>query len=259
MADSADNLALQTRLGRILVSAGRLDEAKKTLLDATTKAPGDADVRLALIDVLVALGDNQSAAAQYEALSKDDPENPDYLLRWGQLLLEDQKTELQARRDAAAGVWQQLADARSDDAVTLSQIADRFRGIDREEDAINLYEQAIEVDPESPQYREYLGEYLHKLDRKEEAIKTWESIASGDRRNRDSLVRLAEVFNTFELGERALAAWRDASEMDLTFAQELRFAKALRDAKQHEEAFTRLEVAREIAETPDEQEQVLKD
>lgn len=259
LADSADNLALQTRLGRILVSAGRLDEAKKTLLDATTKAPGDADVRLALIDVLVALGDNQSAAAQYEALSKDDPENPDYLLRWGQLLLEDQKTELQARRDAAAGVWQQLADARSDDAVTLSQIADRFRGIDREEDAINLYEQAIEVDPESPQYREYLGEYLHKLDRKEEAIKTWESIASGDRRNRDSLVRLAEVFNTFELGERALAAWRDASEMDLTFAQELRFAKALRDAKQHDEAFTRLEVAREIAETPDEQEQVLKD
>lgn len=259
LADFTDNLALQTRLGRILVSAGRLDEAKKTLLDATTKAPGDADVRLALIDVLVALGDNQSAAAQYETLAKNDPENPDYLLRWGQLLLEDQKTELKARREAASRVWQQLADARSDDAVTLSQIADRFRGIDREDDAIKLYEQAIEVDPESPQYREYLGEYLHKLDRKEEAIKTWESIASEDRRNRDSLVRLAEVFSTFELGERALAAWRNASEMDLTFAQELRFAKALRDAKQHEEAFARLEVARDIAETPDEQEQVLKD
>lgn len=259
LAETKDNLALQTRLGRILVSAGRLDEAKQTLQAATEKAPDDANVRLALVDVLIALGDIGAAAEQYEALAKNDPENPDYLLRWGQLLLEDKKVELADRRDAAAEVWQRLADARADDAVTLSQIADRFRGIDRTDDAIALYRKAIDVDPASPQYREYLGEYFHKLDRKDEAIATWKAMAEGDRRDRDSLVRLAEVFGTFDLGQLALSAWNDAAELDLTFAQELRYAKTLRDAKQHEQSLARLEVARKIAETPDEQEQVLQD
>ena len=84
-------------------------------------------------------------------------------------------------------------------------------------------------------------------------------MAEGDRRNRDSLVRLAEVLGTFDQTELALKSWRDASKMDLTFAQELRFAKTLRDAKAYDEALGRLDVAEKIAETPDEQEQLLKD
>ena len=257
--NSKDNLELQVRLGRILVSAGRLDDAKETLERAVERAPDDANVRLALIDVLVSKGDVDVAAKQFEQLASQDPENPDYLLRWGQLLLENDKRDVADRRDAAADVWQRLATARADDAVTLSQIADRMRSIERPDDAIKLYRQAIEVDPQSPQYREYLGEYLSGLDRKDEAIEVWESIAGGERRNRDSLVRLAEVFGTFKLTDRSLAAWREAAKLDLSFAQELRFAKILRDAKQFDEALGRLDAAEAIAETPDEQEQLLKD
>ncbi|WP_197455823.1 tetratricopeptide repeat protein [Stieleria neptunia] len=259
LAGSPDDLALQVRLGRILVSARRIDEAAETLRRAAERAPEDADVRLALIDVLVNQGDMAAAADQFEQLAEQDPDNPDYLIRWGQILLEDDDRPLAARRDAAAGVWQQLADRREDDAVTLSQIADRMRGIDRKDDAIGLYQQAIQVDPDSPQYREYLGEYLFRLDRKDEAIETWNSIAEGDRRSRDSLVRLAEIFATFKEDERSLTAWREASELDLTFPQELRFAQNLRDAELYDEAISRLDAAANIAETPDEQEQLLKD
>ncbi|MCS7466641.1 tetratricopeptide repeat protein [Stieleria sp. ICT_E10.1] len=259
LAGSPDDLALQVRLGRILVSAQRIDEAAETLSKAVERAPDDADVRLALIDVLVNKADMAAAADQFEQLAEQDPDNPDYLLRWGQILLEDDTRPLAARRNAAAAVWQRLADRRDEDAVTLSQIADRMRGIDRKQDAIGLYEQAIEVEPDSPQYREYLGEYLYRLDRKDEAIETWNSIAEGDRRSRDSLVRLAEIFATFKEDERSLTAWREASELDLTFPQELRFAQKLRDAEQYDEAISRLDAAANIAETPDEQEQLLKD
>ena len=258
LADSPDNLALQVRLGRVLVSARRLDEAAETLDAAVTRAPDDPDVRLALIDVLVRKGDRAGAAKQYEQLVETDADNPDYLLQWGQLLLDDEKQSLSQRREAAAKVWKRLTEARSDDAVTLSQIADRMRGIDREEDAIELYRKAIEVDPTSPQYREYLGEYLFRLDRKEEAIEVWTSIAEGDRRNRDSLVRLAEVFGTFKEDEKALDAWREAAKLDLTFPQELRFSQKLRDGKLYDEAVERLDAAQKIAETPDEREQLLK-
>ncbi|MCA9140924.1 MAG: tetratricopeptide repeat protein, partial [Planctomycetales bacterium] len=259
LKQTPDELALQVRLGRILVSARRLDEAAETLSQAVQRAPDDAEVRLALIDVLVNKSDMAAAAEQFAKLAEQDPENPDYLLRWGQVLLDDEKQQLADRHKAAADVWNRLAEARTDDAVTLSQIADRMRRIDRKDDAIALYERAIKVDPESPQYREYLGEYYHQLNRIDDAIKTWESIAQGDRRNRDSLVRLAEVYGTFKQNKRSLDAWRDAAELDLTFPQELRYAQILRDATQFDDAIKRLDAAEKIAETPDEHEQLLKE
>ena len=259
LAESEDDLTLQVRLGRVLVSAGRLDDARATLEKAVLSAPEDTDLRLALIDVLVSKAEMKEAGKQYEKLAEQDPENPDYLLRWGQILLDDQETELQARRDAASEIWKRLAKARAKDAVTLSQIADRMRSIDLTDDAIALYQQAIDVDPKSPQYREYLGEYQHQLGRKDDAIATWESIAEGDRRDRESLVRLAEVFGAFEQPARSIDAWREASKLDLTFGQELRFAKILRDAKSYDEALERLDIAEKIAETPDENEQLLRD
>lgn len=258
LGDSTDNLDLQVRLGRILVSARRLDEAAETLSKAAARAPDDPDVRLALVDVLVSKGHMAAAAKQYELLAEKDPNNPDYLLRWGRLLLEDEKQPLADRRKSAAKVWLRLADSRPNDAVTLAQIADQMRSIDRADDAIALYKKAIDADPNSPQYREYLGEYFHRNDRKDEAIETWQSIAQGDRRNRDSLVRLAEVLGTFKQHQLALTTWRDAAKLDLTFPQELRFAQKLLDAKQFEESLARLEAAEKIGQTPDEQEQLLK-
>nr|WP_143547708.1 tetratricopeptide repeat protein [Rhodopirellula sp. SM50] len=259
LADRPDDLSLQTRLARILITAGRLSEAK-TLLDAVVaRAPDDTEARSTLIDVLINQNNVAEAAKQFGELAKRDAENPDHLVRWGQVLLEDTETPLEQRRDAAADVWSRLADTRSDDAVTLSQVADLMRGIDRSEDAIKLYRKSIDLDPGSPQYREYLGEYLHSLDRKDDAVEVWQSIAEGDRRGRESLVRLAEVFGAFKLPGLALDTWNEAAQYDLTFAQELRYASKLTEAKQYENALKRLDAAATIAETPDEQEQLLKD
>lgn len=259
LENDADNLELRTRLGRILISAGRLDEAQQTLQQAVERAPDNAEVRLALVDLLLNKGETALAAEQFEQLAEQDPDNPDYLLRWGQTLLEDDKQELAERREAAAAVWQKLADARADDAVTLAQVADRMRSIDQQDTAIKIYRQAITTDPDSPQYREYLGEYLHRLERQDEAIEVWESIAADERRGRDSLVRLAEVYATFDLPERSVATWKAAADLDLTFAQELRFASVLRQSKQFDEALERLEIAGRIAESPDERDQLLRD
>ncbi|MEP3478448.1 MAG: tetratricopeptide repeat protein [Fuerstiella sp.] len=244
-----DNLELMIRLGRIFVSIGQLDDGKKTLQAAVARAPNDTDVRLALIDILVRQDDASAAATQYEQLAKQDPSNPDYLLKWGQLLLEDQNLDFANRRNSAARIWQQLADARNDDAVTLAQVADRMKSIDRPGDAIALYRQASELDPTAAQYREYLGEYLYQLKRKAEAFAAWESIAQDGRRNADSLIRLAEIYRSFKLHEKSLTTWKAASEFDLTFYQEVRYAEFLRASKQFEAALKRLTIAGQLAET----------
>ena len=259
LSKDKDNLELMVRLGRILVSASRLEEASKVLTNAVERAPEDVNVRLGLVDVLVRQTQIAEAGKQYEQLAKQDPANPDYLLKWGQLLLEDQSVELAERRTAAAAIWQRLADARSDDAVTLAQVADRLRSVKQTENAIALYRKAIELAPTAPQYREYLGEYFHQLDRKDEAIETWESIADGNRRQLDSLIRLAEIYSTFKLTERSLETWKAAAEFDLSFSQELRYSNQLRTASVFDEALKRLALAEKMAETPSERDQVLSD
>ncbi|WP_149497494.1 tetratricopeptide repeat protein [Roseiconus lacunae] len=259
LESSPDDLEVMTRLGRIYITSRRLEDAERTLRTALEKAPTETEIRLTLIDVLRHQGELTAAADQYEKLVDADPTNPDYLLRWGRVVLEDGDRALDQRRDEAAQIWTRLAEARSDDAVILSQVADAMRSIDQIDQAIDLYRQAIDVAPQSPQYREYLGEYLYKLDRKEAAVETWESMAADDRRDRESLVRLAEVFQTFEFDERALETWRVAAEHDLQFDQELRFARLLRESSLFDEAFERLDRAATLAETPDEREQLLRD
>ncbi|MEO1524146.1 MAG: tetratricopeptide repeat protein [Planctomycetota bacterium] len=254
-----DDLPLQTRLSTILTSAGRLTEAKEILEASIERAPKDTEARLALINLLISQSSIAEASEQFEELTKNDPDNPDHLIRWGQVLLDDTEVPLEQRRDAAIKVWSRLAESRSDDAVTLSQIADRMRGIQRSDEAIELYKRSIEVDPASPQYREYLGEYLHSLDRKEEAIEAWKQIAGGDRKSRESLVRLAEVFGAFEQDALALETWEEASTYDLNFTEELRYAATLVEAKRYELAFERYALAEDIAESPDEREQLLRD
>ncbi|MCC9599477.1 tetratricopeptide repeat protein [Stieleria sp. JC731] len=259
LAETPDNLELQIRLGRIYITSRRLDDAEETLRSALAKAPDNTDVRLTLIDVLRNQGEMAAAAQQYAKLNELDPGNPDYLLRWGKVLLEDSERPVIERNQAAAEIWMRLADERSKDAVTLSQIADAMRSIDQTDRAIELYQKAITADESSPQYREYLGEYFFQLDRKSDAFQMWESIASDDRRDAGSLVRLAEIYQTFKETDRALQAWSDASEYDLTFDQELRFTKLLRESEKFDEAFARLQHAAELAETPDEKEQLLRD
>lgn len=252
-----DNLELMIRLGRVLVSAGQLEDAETTLNNAVKRAPEDVNVRLTLVDILVRQNHVSAAAAQYQQLAKQDPSNPDYLLKWGQLLLEDQSAKFVDRRASAAKIWKQLAVVRSEDAVTLAQVADRMRSIDRPNDAIALYRKASALDPTATQYREYLGEYLHQLKRNDEAIVVWESIAEGDRRNAETVIRLAEIYHTFKLQERCLDTWQAASEFSFTFHQELRYINRLRAARQFDAAIERLSIASQIADTADEREQLL--
>lgn len=253
-----DQVDCRLRLGRSLAKAGRLNEAVEVLQKTTQLAPLNADARSTLVDVLMKSGDAKSAAEQLELLIEQDPANPDLLVRLGNTWLADRTREEAQRRAAAAEAWQKLADTRREDAVVTTQVADLMRGIERTDDALALYRHAIELSPEQPQYREYLGEYLHELDRKQEALAAWDSIAEGSRENRENLIRLAEVLNTFGHQPRALEAFAKASKLDPTFAQRLRFSILLLQADRFEDSLAQLDLAQEFAETPEEFDQLLQ-
>src|SRR5262249_13186976 len=154
--------------------------------------------------------------------------NPDIVRDWGRLLLRDTSKAEADRKKEAAAVWRRLVDARPKDPAIATQVADLFRQAEMTDDAIALYEKAIGLAPESPQYREYLGEYYHTLKRPQEALATWAEIASGKNKNAKNLGRLAEVLSGFNYNKEAVEASAEACKLDTeTFDLHLKYAELL--------------------------------
>src|SRR5206468_3810064 len=87
---NGDDVEALSRLARTLMLQGRLPEARTWLDKALQRAPRNKELRLTLIEQLVAAGKVVQAIAQYEELDKADPNNPDHLREWGQLILKDE-------------------------------------------------------------------------------------------------------------------------------------------------------------------------
>ncbi len=256
VATNPDDVDTRLRLGRSLAKSGRLNEAAQSLLATIELAPENVDARLTLNDIYRLSAKPAEAAKQYEALVQLDPANPDYLVRWGNVLLDDVEVDKAQRQRAAAAIWLRLADARTDDPVVTAQVADLLRSIDDTETAIKLYHRAIDLAPNQPQYREYLGEYLFKLKRTDEALVVWNQLAQPPRRTRENLIRLAEVLATFKFPDKAIETFAEAAKMDPTFGERMRFAELLKQATKYDDALAQLDEAQSVAEAPDEHAQV---
>ncbi len=259
LENNPDDVDAMTRLGHALSVQGRTPEAREWFGRAIERAPSNVTLRLAYIEQLVAERDYDEAANQYEELNEHDPNNPDHIAAWGQLILEN-KTLTEAERTArASDVWKRMLEGHPDDPVIITQVADLHRHAELNDEAIALYQRAVELSPNDPQYREYLGEFYHRLKRPEDAKQTWEAIAAGDNRTTRNLVRLAEVYAGFGYMPEAIATMREACGMQPEFSDRLRFAEMLREEAILDEALEQVEIAAPLAETPDERQMVLNE
>lgn len=252
-----DDLDAMGRLAHVLGLQNRVPEAEARYRQALKMAPSNKSLRRALIALLTQAKRPQDAAAEYAELDKLEPNNPDTLRAWGQLVLTDSTLSEDERRQRAASIWRKLLVNKPKDPVVASQVADLFRQAQLTDDALDLYRKAIELAPKEPQYREYLGEYLHTLDRRDEALAVWQEIATGDQRNTKTLLRLAEVYRGFGYREQSLEAMGQACALDPEFADIVRYATMLREAAQHDPALQQLDRADQLAANDDERDQVL--
>ena len=252
-----EDVDAMSRIGRTLSLQGRLPEAEKWYQKAIKLAPSNKQLRKSLIDEYIQANRYADAVKLYEELDKIDPNNPDNIQQWGQLILNDKSKPAAERQTEAAVVWRKLLNDKPDDQVIVSQVADLFRQAKMTDAAIELYKKAIELSPNEPQYREYLGEYYHVLERSDDAKATWKQVAAGGKRNTKNLVRLAEVFHGFGYREDAVAAMTDACGLDPEFNDRVRYSQMLREVERYEDADKQLNLARDISETQDERQMVL--
>src|SRR5262249_57155320 len=128
LAKNPADVEVMGRLARTLATQGRLPESRTWLEKALDKAPKRRELRQALIAHLALEQKYAEAAAQYEAMDKADPGNPDTLREWGRLLLRDTSRPEPQRKQAALAVWQRLLEKRPKDPVVTAQVADLVRG-----------------------------------------------------------------------------------------------------------------------------------
>lgn len=242
-----DDVDAMMRTAHVLSLQKRTPEAMVWFRKAIERAPTNVEARQSLVESLASDGKYGLAAKEMAELVEVEPENPDFIVRWGELVYGDSERSKEQRQQEAAEIWKRMLESRSDDPVTVSRLADLMRGAELTEQAIEYYRKAIELAKSEPQYREYLGEYLHKLQRKEEALAVWEELASGDRRNRDNIVRLSEVLSTFGYADKAREKMAEACEMKPTFGHRARYAELLRENKEYEAALAQLELAEPLA------------
>ncbi|MDX1928786.1 MAG: tetratricopeptide repeat protein, partial [Pirellulaceae bacterium] len=256
VAEHQDDIDAVLRLARVLSIQGRSEEALKWFEKSIERAPTDTAPRLAIIDAYLADSRYADAAKQFEQLVAADSSNPDYLVRWGQVLMSDTTKTEGERQQAAAAVWKRLAAAKPKDAAIQTQVADLMRGAKLTDEALAGYRTAISLAPNEPQHKEYLGEYLHQLGRKDEALEVWRSLAAGELRTRENLIRLSEVLHQFEQADEALKTLAEACTMRPKVHERLRYAELLREAQQFDKALEQIELARTESETVDERDRV---
>ena len=250
-----EDLEAISRLARLYAGLGRGPEAQQWLEKGLRSAPTKKELRLALINHLNYEQKFAEAIAQYEAMDKHEPNNPDTLRDWGRLILKDTVRDEVTRKKDAAAVWRRLVTAKPRDPLVASQVAELFRQVEMTDEALELYKKSVELAPDQAQYREYLGEYYHSLKRKDEALATWRQIADGKLKTAPNLSRLAEVLSGFGYIAEAVEANADACKLDpKEINLQIKQADLLSQADKHDESLKQLDVVKKLAANDEERE-----
>lgn len=257
-AKNPEDVDAMARLARTLAKQARVPEAQVWLDKALKLAPSRKELRLAFIDQLVDDQRYPEALAQYQELDKADPNNPDLLRDWGKLILRDTSRPKEQRKTEAEAVWRRLLVARPKDPLIATQVADLFRHSEMSDAALELYQKAVELAPDQPQYREYLGEFYHQRKEPEKALSTWRVVAEGKNRTAVNTARLAEVLASFGYLKEAIPEINAACELDpKDFALQMKAADLFAKADQPADALTALTRAQGLAQNDEERESVL--
>ncbi len=223
-----DDLPTMIRLAELLARQRRTEDASQWYARAIAVAPSNVELRESLIDHLESSGDIAGAIREYDHLMSVAPGNLDHIEAHGRLWMRRRDVPEVERRATAIRIWTELLKGHNKDADVVRRLADILKSADFTEESLTRYREAIELAPENPQYRRYLGEYLFQLRRRDEALAVWNEMASGKRRSVESLLELSSVLSAHHLKAEAIDALSAACQLKPEFSQLLRLAEMQR-------------------------------
>jgi tetratricopeptide (TPR) repeat protein len=141
-------------LGHALRETGRNSEATEVYARAIAGGLEDADLFWGAVEVLAHTGQEARALQLIELLLQREPNNPMFLRKKGQLLLQA------GRRPEALSVLQAAVQGTPGDPHAYFEVAEALRARGAYADAVTYYRRGLEVDPRNRHGRLALAETL---------------------------------------------------------------------------------------------------
>ena len=211
----------------------QLDKGITAYRKGLDMAPTDTELRLNLIAALRGAEKFGDAAAEYEVLSEQLPDDFGIYRELGKLYL-----QLKAE-DKVKVTYQRMIDRDPENASTYLILAEIYTGHEWMEDAIASYQKAISLAPDNLDYIEYFGEFHLRQGDREQAIETWNRMVSSEKNIAENYDRLAQLLDTKDITTEALIASRKAVElMPEVYRYREALARRLMQNKQYDEALT---------------------
>ena len=196
-------------------------------------APTDTELRLNLIATLRSAEKFEDAAAEYEMLSEQQPDDFGIYRELGKLYLQ-RKDE-----DKVKATYQRMIDQDPENASTHLILAEIYTGHEWTEAAVASYEKAISLAPDNLDYIEYFGEFYFRQGNREKAIETWHRMVAGEKGVAENYDRLAQLLDTKAFATEALIASREAvALMPDAYRYREALGKRLMRDKQYDAALT---------------------
>ena len=205
-------------------------------------APTNTGLRLNLIAALRTTERFGDAAAEYEALSEQQPDDFGIYRELGELYLQlDDEAKARA-------TYRKMASHDPEDAGTRLILAEIYAGHEWIDDAITEYEKTISLAPENLDYIEYFGEFYLRQGDREKTLETWNRMVAGDKSIAANYHRLAQLLDAKDFHTEAIGASRRAVELDPeSFQYREELADRLLESKDYEEALAEYTAAAKLA------------
>lgn len=220
----------------------QLDDGINTYRKGIQLAPTDTDLRLNLIATLRNDEKFNEAAAEYEILSKQIPDDIGIYRELGELYHQF------GNHDKAKQVYQRMVDRSPHNASTHLILAEIYTGHNWIEEAVAEYEKALALVPNNLDYIEYFGDFYLRQGNREKALETWNRMVAGEKAVAVNYDRLAQLLKKKKFNDEAISTIRKAVELipdEYNYKETL--AKYLMENGEFDKAITEYMVAMKLA------------
>jgi tetratricopeptide (TPR) repeat protein len=216
-------------LGALYEETGDSAKAIATFKRALAINPRQIDLRLRMVRLLQANGDLDEAIAEYEALIRAAPNNPQFVFEECAALLE------RGDHARALRLVGELEARASGDEEVLSRVADFYARIGEKDRSLKVLQRlAQEGSGGDAGHLVDLGDRYFQDGNVPLAVQTWKRILSAVQPRAKALAALADVYLEHDMTTDALAAYKEAVALE---PSNLGYAKALAAAYERTRAY----------------------
>ncbi len=193
--------------GRAVRRNRPVDKALTTYRRALAADGKDLATRLKVVHLLEVRGDLEQAIAEYDALIKAAPRNPDFVFQLAEALIS------RGDRKKALARLQELEARSQSDEETLAALVDFYERVDEKERALALLQRLAGSTAADPEHLVELGTRYWQEGDKKKALATWQRIKAIVPDRSRALQILGELYLEHDMPKEALAALAEAAKL----------------------------------------------